>query len=195
MKTFFQVAALALLAGAMTVQAVKFCSPQQPDMGWLSDNAETLLFAQYLRQEAASDPDSPWNTLTKSQEFQDKLAALRARLSPKVEDNCVPLSVNDRLEALESRPVADEDVPVDGEVSAKRINRLEQELRKHRAVLLRFRQGAYKTPETRTIEYPEPYERKSNWNQSIALETFYKSSFTAKVIRLSIWLTKNFELK
>lgn len=162
MKTFFQVAALALLAGAVTVHAVKFCSPQQPDMEWVSDNAETLLFAQYLHKEAASDPDSAWNTLTKTPEFQDKLAALRGRLSPKVEENCVALSVNERLDALESRPVADEDVPVDGEVSAQRINRLEQELRKHRAVLLRFRQGVYKTPETRTIEYPEPYERKCN---------------------------------
>ena len=161
---------LAVIAGVSTVPSVKFCSIPQQDLSWFYENAELLLFIEYLQKEATADVNSPWNSLSTSQDYKDKLTALRDKIKPKpaAEEDCVPLSVHERLENLEVRtngteseePTSDH---AEGEVSAQRMARLEHELRRHRAVLQRIRQGSFRSPEPRTIktayEY-DNYERK-----------------------------------
>jgi hypothetical protein len=161
---------LAVIAGVSTVPTVKFCSIPQQDLSWFYENAELLLFIEYLQKEATADVNSPWNSLSTSQDYQNKLAAMRDRIKPKpvAEEDCIPLSVQERLENLEVRPNGTESEEpssdhAEGEVSAERMARLEHELRRHRAVLQRLRQGVFRSPEPRTIktayEY-EGYERK-----------------------------------
>ena len=149
MKVFSLLTVVALLAATVTAQGAKNCSPQQANLRWFADNAKLLVFVQYLYREATSDPNSPWNALTNSQEYKNSMAELTDLFTPKpVDPDCDLPEV--RVSSV------DPDVPVDAEVTPERVARLEHELRKHRAFLLRMKQVIFKTPQTRTIPVYEP---------------------------------------
>jgi len=190
--------AIGLLVATPASAVLKSCPGAVLDLEWFQKNAETFLFMQYLHQEAVSDPSSPWNELSKSEDYQKRLEAIRQSLTPQVRgaskkkidqvlldplellclsfrlkhhdspnltppqvanplEDCLPLTVQERLEALENRSIGPDvqtgDHSDETPESTPKLARLEVEVRRNRAAILYLRKATFKTPEVRKMSY------------------------------------------
>lgn len=86
------------------------CARRTPSPSWVRQNAENLLFLEYLQSEAAKGDLYGWKAILQSDEFQQKLDSLRSGITTlpgELDQDCgveVDESVLiDRISSLESR--------------------------------------------------------------------------------------------